>query len=285
MIKLSKRALAINIGAGTIIAVALVSFMQSTFLRPNVEVCSRRYHRQVVMQLARDGALLTPQELQAFANGQDEGLAENLTIAEFSQGPARYALGVKIAKNTVEQRSTRGTSGGISLPWAPSILEQPTSACLSYDVFFPTDFDFNAGGTLPGLFGVTSKGQYGDTPHFAANLAWHFGGVPRFYLATKASDDDRAALFPTYQRILPRGRWVHVEQELILNTPGRNDGIARLWLDGRIESEVKNAWIRSGADVAITGVSGEVYFGGSGTTGTATADSTVWLSPFDVRWN
>ena len=36
---------------------------------------------------------------------------------------------------------------------------------------------------------------------------------------------------------LPKGRWVRIEQELVLNTPGQADGIARLWLDGDLKAE------------------------------------------------
>ena len=38
-------------------------------------------------------------------------------------------------------------------------------------------------------------------------------------------------------------------------------------------------------DVSIAGVSGNVYFGGSTTTGKAPKEATIWLSPFEVRWN
>lgn len=285
MIQLSSKAWAVNIGAGTMMVAGFISFLHSTFARSDVQVCSTRYHRQLSMRLDHDGTPLMASEVQAVANGQDEGLTDNLTIAQFNEGPAKYAMSIKLAQGTVEQRSQRGTPGGISLPWTPSSLEQPTAACLSYDVFLPTTFDFNMGGTLPGLYGTTSTGQFGDAPQFSTNLIWHGGGAPKLYLETKAADGPKAAAFPTFERVLPRGRWVHVDQEVVLNSPDASDGIARLWLDGRIESDVKGAWMRGTTDVTISGVAGEVYFGGSGTGGRAFNDETVWLSPFEMRWN
>jgi hypothetical protein len=248
-------------------------------------VCSTRYHRQLALRLDRDGQPLTPADVQAFSNGQDEGVLENLSIAAFNSGPVQYAMGIKIAENSVEQRTGRGAPGGVSFPWMPSSLEQPQAACLSYNVFVPPEFDFGAGGTLPGFFGVTVNGQFGDAPGFLTQLSWAAGGAPKFYVQVKAPDAARQASFGTYERAIPKGRWVRVDQELVLNAPHHADGVARLWLDGRLESEVKAAEIRPTADVAIAGVAGDVYFGGSGTAGIAPKEATIWLSPFELRWN
>ena len=282
--QMSQRAIAINLGAGLVMVAGFISFVHTTFARPHFEVCSTRYHRQLTMNLDRDGIPLTPADVQAVSNGQDEGLLDNLSIAQFNEGPVKYAMGVKIAQGTVEQRSNRGVPGGISLPWMPSSLEQPTAACLSYSVFLPADFGFETGGTLPGLFGATPNGQYGDTPRFAANLSWQAGGAPRLYLEIKSEKDERSATFKTYDATIPLGRWVRVDQELILNTPDQSDGVARLWLDGRLETEIKPIEIRPASNVTIAGVAGNIYFGGSATQGTAPKDATIWLSPFEVRW-
>lgn len=284
MIKLSNKAIAFNIGAVTIMVAACISFVRSTFARPYVEVCTSRYHKKTSMRLDRDGAPLQPSDVQSVANGHDEGLLENLQIAQFREGPTKYAMGIKLAKGTAEQRSQRALPGGISLPWAPSTIEQPTAACLSYDIFLPADFDFNLGGTLPGIYGTTVNGQFTDTPGFSSALSWSSGGAPKLFVDTKTAENPQAVAYDSYEASLPRGRWVHVDQEVVLNSPNQTDGIARLWLDGRIESDNKTVAMRTTADVAIAGVAGEVYFGGSGTGGTATTDATVWLSPFEIRW-
>ena len=58
-----------------------------------------------------------------------------------------------------------------------------------------------------------------------------------------------------------------------------------MWFDGLLETEVKAADLRPDDKVAIAGVAGDVYFGGSGTNGHARADGTIWLSPFELRFN
>ncbi len=285
MSSFSKKSLMFNIGAGALILAAVVSFVRATFARPHVEVCATRYHKQVSLRLDNAGLPLLPSDVQAMSNGHDEGLSDNLSIAQFNQGPAKFAMGVKLVSGTTEQRSG-GTPGGISLPWTPSTIEQPTAACLSYNVFLPADFDFNNGGTLPGLFGTTSSGLFTELPRFSSNLAWYIGGVPKLYVETKATaDTQQGALYDAFERVFPRGRWVRVDQELVLNTPDQANGIARLWLDGRLESDVKDAALRTSSTMSIAGVAGDVYFGGSGTVGKAVTDATVWLSPFEIRWN
>jgi hypothetical protein len=282
--KFSKRAIMINSIAGVVMLAGFVSLIHSTFARPHFEVCTSRYHRQLAMTLDREGQPLTPTDIQAVSNGLDEGVLENLSIAAFKDGPAKFAMGVKIAAGTVEQRSGRGAPGGVSFPWAPSTINQPQAACLSYNIFLPADFEFGTGGTLPGFFGTTTNGQYGDKPNFQTQLIWQTAGAPQFQLKSLSDSDNRTAAFKTWDSALPRGKWVRVDQEIVLNTPKQADGVARLWLDGKLESEVKSVEIRDGVDMSISGVAGDVYFGGS-SSGQAPKDSVVWLSPFEIRWN
>lgn len=283
--KLSQRAIVINAVAITAMIAGFISLIHSTFARPHFDVCTTRYKRMLTMPLDRDGQPLTPTDLQAVSNGLDEGLLENMSIAAFNGGPAKFAMGIKLAENTSEQRSGSGLPGGVSFPWAPSVIEQPQAACLSYNVFLPADFDFNTGGTLPGLFGTTAGGQYGDKPNFQTHLAWHTAGAPKFILKSLSDTDNRSVAFKAWETVMPRGRWVRVDQEVILNTPKQSDGIARMWFDGKLEAEVKAVDMRDGVELAISGVAGDVYFGGADTRGKATKDSVVWLSPFEIRWN
>ncbi len=281
---LSKRAMMLHSISGVVMLAGFVSLIHSTFARPHFEVCTSRYHRQLTMTLDRGGKPLTPTDIQATSNGLDEGVIENLSIAAFNSGPAKFAMGVKLAAGTVEQRSGRGIAGGISLPWAPSTLEQPQAACLSYNIFLPADFEFSTGGTLPGFFGTTTNGQFGAKPTFQTQLLWQSAGAPQFQLKSLSEADDRTVAFKTWETALPRGRWVRVDQELVLNTPKQSDGVARLWLDGKLESEVKAVEIRDVAELSIAGVAGDVYFGGTNL-GEAPKDAVIWVTPFEVRWN
>jgi hypothetical protein len=57
------------------------------------------------------------------------------------------------------------------------------------------------------------------------------------------------------------GRWVCVEARLKLNTPGKKDGYAALWIDGRLDTERKNMDFRGDyTDHQINAVFLEAYW-------------------------
>jgi hypothetical protein len=85
--------------------------------------------------------------------------------------------------------------------------------------------------------------------------------------------------------IIPRGKWVRIDQEVVLNTPQKQDGLVRLWVDGSLRIEGKEAELRYSREVGFTGVMGDVHFGGNFMGGVARKDETVWLTPFELRWN
>jgi hypothetical protein len=55
-----------------------------------------------------------------------------------------------------------------------------------------------------------------------------------------------------------RGRWYGIETEVLLNTPGLDDGEARIWIDGKLVAERKGFSIRAKLDATIN----RVMFGG-----------------------
>ena len=86
------------------------------------------------------------------------------------------------------------------------------------------------------------------------------------------------------------GRWVRIDQEVVLNTPGQDDGAVRLWVDGTLRTQLPKAVLRHSADVGIQGVMADVYFGGQVydgrvSEGKALKDEQVQLTPFELRWN
>jgi hypothetical protein len=64
-----------------------------------------------------------------------------------------------------------------------------------------------------------------------------------------------------------RAKWYAVEYQVILNTPGRSDGIGRMWVDGKLVGERKDLRIRGtfGSDVKLNTVRvGGWYSNGGG---------------------
>ena len=84
----------------------------------------------------------------------------------------------------------------------------------------------------------------------------------------------------------PRGKWVKLEQEVVLNTPKKTDGILRVWVDGTLAIDRTDMTYRAKPDVTASRVSVDVFYGsGPDDPQTAAAkDAKVWLSPLEVRW-
>lgn len=74
------------------------------------------------------------------------------------------------------------------------------------------------------------------------------------------------------------GRWVCVEARMKLNTPGKKDGVATLWVDGRLDCERSNVDFRgTWADRGINAVFLEAYWNDG-----SPVDQSRWYDEFVV---
>src|SRR5262249_5954633 len=149
--------------------------------------------------------------------GKDVGVIDSVTIGPLKDAPAPLVMAVSLRKGSVSPLGIATPfAGGTTFPWHPRVLKGKASACLSYSMLLPADFEFHRGGVLPGIAG-TDGAEQGDK--FAVQLAWRTtegGGVT---LRARESGVSRGmpAELQTFE--LPRGRWIKVEQEVVLNTP------------------------------------------------------------------
>ena len=65
--------------------------------------------------------------------------------------------------------------------------------------------------------------------------------------------------------LLKQNRWYCIEQYIKLNTPGKNNGQARGWVDGKSAFVKKDIRFRNIKDLKIDRIWLEVYMGGSKT--------------------
>jgi hypothetical protein len=288
----SLKSIAINGGILLVIGAGGVVFVKHSLFQPATASCSERYSRVIVMNIKRDSALMTPSDIQAVSAGRDVLVMENLRITPFKNAPAAAGLAVSLKAGTSQPENERATPGGMRYPWQPRALPQNLSAaCLSYNVFLPAEFEFDYAGTLPGVFGVSPQLGAKDGERFATHVTWGDRGVVGSHVAmttkgnflTETTEQDHRA-------VLPRGKWLRVDQEIILNTPGNLDGKVLLWIDGALRSQTTAAGMRKSADMFIQGVAADVFFGGvmdesRPAEGRARKDETIRLTPFELRWN
>jgi hypothetical protein len=270
-----------NAGAILVTSAAVLAAARSMLFTPDAAPCSERYHSMTRFALERAGTMLTAVDLQAGLGGRDAGVIDNVSITRFKDAPAPVAMGVSLRKGSASPRRTEGPKGGMSFAWQPRALAGRSAACLAYHVLLPADFDFHRGGTLPGISGG-QEGNQGDG--FVAALAWRPKGGGGATLRVRHGGTARAAPAERTEFSFARGRWVKLEQEVVLNTPKAGDGILRVWVDGALAVERTDLTYRGGPEVTIAGVSADVHYGAEDARGAAPKDASVWLTPFEVRW-
>lgn len=278
----STRALVFNVAAGMVGAVALLAAMRSMLFSPAATPCSERYLNATHFALQRAGVMLTAADLQAGFGGRDAGVIDNVTIAPVDNAPAPVAMAVRLPKGSTSPRAALTAKGGMSFPWQPRSIQTKSSACLAYGLLVPADFDFHLGGVLPGLSGADPDNPQRD--NFLAQLAWRPRGQGGVTSRVTSEGNTRAEPAEREGFALTPGRWVKLEQEVVLNAPKQADGILRVWIDGRLAVERTDMVYRLKPEVKISGVAAEVFYGRDDAVAAAPKDATIWVTPFELRW-
>ena len=133
----------------------------------DMPACGARYPVTTQISLQKnDGTPLAPGELQARMGFGERGLFEKATVIKTADGPSPYGLDVKVG-------GAVDADTGAYFYWTPGGMGKATSACLSYQVLVPIDFDYARGGRLPGVYGGFAGGGNSPTQSgFATRFAW-----------------------------------------------------------------------------------------------------------------
>lgn len=268
-------------GLGILLGLFLVGYIVSEAFQTDEEAtCRSRYPAPMRFALrtgADDGTLLSPIELQGRAGADEWGIASNAKVV--GEGPNGAALEVKLAAVPDREATRTQRANGISFRWNPPGVQTAKAACLSYSVLLPDDFDFASGGRLPGFIGGKSTGDGADggqAQTFGTRPEWRHGGAGEFLVATPGSGYSGVA---QTKFSLARGRWVEIEQEIVLNSPKTTDGIARLWVDGRLAAEDLHLDLRQAPEATLEGVLADI-----GYLRQPAKPGTLRISAFDFAW-
>ncbi len=269
-----------NAAAILITVAAVAGLARSLFTSPTAAPCNERYINSTAFALERAGVVLTTADLQSSLGGDDAGVIDDVSIAKLPNGPAPVVMTVRMPKGSTSPNGS--PKGGMSFPWLPRPVQGKTAACLSYSVLLPPNFEFNRGGVLPGIRGMEPDMPSPD--EFTARMVWREDGEGGANLRVASAGETRS--LPAYREgfAIPRGRWVKLDQEVVLNAPKQADGVLRVWIDGALALERTDLIYRSKPSVVVSGVAAEVYYGTSDGAGAAPADTQISLTPFVMRW-
>lgn len=237
---------------------------------PQVAACSERYALAETPRppFAADGHTAVRQGFDTTRHWGTQENVERLGVGHTGIDEAALRVRYPAGSSSPGERPI----GGAGFYSDPVSLQGADQVCLSYKIRFPSDFDFVKGGKLPGLYGgeAPSGGDQVDGESgFSMRLMWREEGEGELYpyvVGFEGASVGRG--FWTF----PVGQWVTLEQEVVLNDPEQENGIARLWVDGRPVLEQQNMVFRTTPDITIDGLMFSTFFGGTGE---------GWLTPRD----
>lgn len=199
---------------------------------------------------------------------------ENLEVSGSAQEPVLRSHFPRGSASPSVARATGAPLGGAGF-YAPLRGVSASGMRLSYRMRFSDNFDYVKGGKLPGLYGGDGASG-GDRPDgtngFSTRLMWRARGDGEVYAYLPNSDRYGTSIGRGTWRFQP-GQWYELEQELILNQPGRANGRLRLWVNDRLVIEESNLVFRTVDTLQVEGFFFSTFFGGG---------DTSWATPQDV---
>jgi hypothetical protein len=237
--------------------------------------------------VAAQSLVLTPATLKILAGNKGWGLVEDVTIEPPGDVAARIVLAVRLPKGSIDHKNPDAPMGGMGFRWQADIAGTATMACLTYRLKLPRDFQFNKGGKLPGLFGGDGPAGGKDVDGasgFSARLMWRQHGAGEVYAYIPGKPDGRGLSIDRGAWTFPRGRWVELQQEIVLNTPNVADGVVRIWLDGQLRLERRDMLFRTTPSLGFAGVMADIFYGGKTAEWAAPQDAIIRLTPFELGW-
>jgi hypothetical protein len=216
------------------------------------------------------------------------GRGENASIVPDPDGPRTAVLRID---------SSGDNSGltGFGMDLRPGFddmgIEPMDEAWLRYDLYLPDDFDFYAGGKLPGLSGISdgidpystsAGGEYRSTS-WSGRILWHPEGELTSYLYVphaggmdleESFNPDNGQVYGISGRWrqdgtgavmhVTKGKWHSIDLHYRMNTPGKNDGLFEGYLDTRLGIRLDDVQYRDAdhPDLSINQLFLSTFFGG-----------------------
>lgn len=286
MSKKASAQLIVNVGGG-IVATLLVGYLVVSYRYFNDTPigCMASYTNVAKFNLQNSQGLpLSMIELQARAGTGEQGLMKNASVVNLSEGPATAALEVKLGR---AEPADPTSPVGIHFAWRPLGISGASQACLRYSVLLPDDFDFAAGGSLPGIYGgaIPDRSDLTGERSFALRTHWYRNGNGQIRAQSKSIGDNGTLAIGREGSVkLPRGRWMTIDKEIVLNSAGVADGIVRVWVDGQKVIENTNLKLREDEHTGIDGVLATAGFAGAARDTPNGAKGSLRLSPIEFGW-
>jgi hypothetical protein len=144
---------------------------------------------------------------------------------------------------------------------------------------FDKGFKFAKGGKLPGLYGgIPPSGCIGDSEDygFSTRYMWRENGDGSIYAYLPGKETRCGAYIGRGSFKFRSGRWLKLEQEIVMNNIGKADGVLKVWADNKLVINRSDITFREKEGILAKGLFFNTFFGGS---------SAEWASPQDQYSN
>jgi len=160
-------------------------------------------------------------------------------------------------------------------------IDTAKEAKLTYQVKFPTGFDFALAGKMPGLYGGsdpktagTCAGGHHDDSCWSARLMWREKGAGELYAYLPTANQKLpicqgkctvkyGASIGTGSWTFTPGEWTQVTERVKLNDVGQMNAEIEILIGGQSKLLVKGLQLRGDAKGRISGAMVHTFFGGS----------------------
>ena len=163
---------------------------------------------------------------------------------------------------------------------------EPEEIYFRYYLRFGDDWDPARGGKLPGIGGTYRRAGWGGRPSNGRN-GWSARGLfkgqkdgktPIGFYCYHADMKGKYGSNWIWDRnrlgYLENNRWYCIEHYVKMNTPKKNDGVLRGWVDGKLAFEKKDVRMRDVPSLKIEDIWINIYHGGSWS---ATSDDHLFI--------
>ena len=165
--------------------------------------------------------------------------------------------------------------GSIQYRFKDKTGSEPEEIYFRYYLRLGDDWDPARGGKLPGIGGTYGQAGWGGRPSNGRN-GWSARGqfkgrkdgkTPIGFYCYHADMKGRYGSAWIWEKdklgYLENNRWYCIEQYAKMNTPGKNDGILRGWVDGRPAFEKADVRMRDTPELKIECIWINIYHGGT----------------------
>ncbi len=291
-----------NLAGCSVIVLAGVLALRSTYVKEEIPLCEQRYGGGLLFSFANSaGEPFTPEDIQARLGGMDWGLTANARVVAEAGVAKGHALEVAL-RGASPRDANNQTRSGMGFVWQPRQLASAVSVCLSFSVWTPADFKTGEGGVLPGLSSDGDSTAEADPPTttaapsadgtpavadapvkpFSVRAQWRPDGGFALQQAQNIGGKSVAQIDGSKVALKP-GHWTRIEQETVLNTPGKSNGILRMWVDGKLMLQRTNMGYRRSDLQSFQAVSVDTHYIKNGAWAAAPIDTRIRLSPLELR--